>query len=344
MQGIAMNKSLIFAIIAGTIIAYGAFAVDDPIVGDKTTTSQPYVKTQVDLKQGKIPAAGTNSALGESVVMYTANGGGEIGERALFTGASDYNASEDADKLITASALKKALTLPETDTTTLECANPSDGCTLWTIVDQTAYGETITLPAGYTRLEYIQSTGTQYIDTGVKGNLNTRAELDFKFSAYTPTSGEKYGNMLGFRTDQNQQAFLCGTTNGYINEGTKLFCQFDTVTPTILQDAFIDLNRHVLTLSKDGFYIDNISYRTYPNATTFTTTKNITLFAYFSSSNFSYGKFIAYSFKLWDGNTLVRNFVPAKDSNNEIGMYDTVSGQFFRNQGSGSFTAGPVVQ
>ncbi len=121
-------------------MAMPVMADDTPATGDKTTTSQPYVKTQVDLKQGKIPAAGTNSALGESVVMYTANGGGEIGERGIYTGATDYDESEDADKLITASALNTAFTtLPTTDTTTLECANPGT-CTLWTIIDQTAYG------------------------------------------------------------------------------------------------------------------------------------------------------------------------------------------------------------
>ncbi len=110
--------------------------------GDKTTTSKPYVDTQIATKQLKIPAANTAGVgAGDSVITYTnVAGGGVIGERALFTGG-EYNASTDADKMITASALNNAFTnLPTTDTTTLECANQSDGCTLWTIVDQTAYG------------------------------------------------------------------------------------------------------------------------------------------------------------------------------------------------------------
>lgn len=109
--------------------------------GDKTTTSKPYVDTQIATKQLKIPAANTAGVgAGDSVITYTnVAGGGVIGERALFTGG-EYNASTDADKMITASALNNAFTnLPTTDTTTLECANPGT-CTLWTIVDQTAYG------------------------------------------------------------------------------------------------------------------------------------------------------------------------------------------------------------
>ena len=35
------------------------------------------------------------------------------------------------------------------------------------------------LPAGYVQIDYIQSTGSQYIDTGYKANGNTRIEAHF---------------------------------------------------------------------------------------------------------------------------------------------------------------------
>ncbi len=110
--------------------------------GDKTTTSKPYVDTQIETTQVKIPAAGAQGVgEGTSVITYTNTaGGGVIGERGLYTGGN-YSAG-DADKLITAAALNNTFTnLPTTDTTKLECANQSGGCTLWTIIDQTAYGE-----------------------------------------------------------------------------------------------------------------------------------------------------------------------------------------------------------
>ena len=43
-------------------------------------------------------------------------------------------------------------------------------------------------------------------------------------------------------------------------------------------------------------------------------------------------------------NILVQNLIPVKNSSNIIGMYDMVNGTFFTNAGSGTFTAGPVVQ
>ena len=111
------------------------FAVD----GDNVLTSKPYVDDAVSTRQDKIPAANpSNTNLGETVMTYTPNGNGEIGERELFTGGP-YDAANDADKLITASALKSAFTLPETQTTKLVCANPGT-CDLWTITNQTAYG------------------------------------------------------------------------------------------------------------------------------------------------------------------------------------------------------------
>ena len=65
------------------------------------------------------------------------------------------------------------------------------------------------------------------------------------------------------------------------------------------------------------------------------------LFAYYNSSNgITYpSKLKIYSAKFYDGNTLIRDLVP-KVENGVAGMYDSISGNFFTNQGSGSFTYG----
>ena len=44
------------------------------------------------------------------------------------------------------------------------------------------------LPSGYTQLEYIQSSGTQYIDTGIKPNQDTSIEIE----AIPSAVGETY--------------------------------------------------------------------------------------------------------------------------------------------------------
>ena len=124
-------------------ILIGTFALIMALPGyaanDKTTTSVSYVGTALDAKQAKLPAAGNaTGGTGSGVLTYTSTSG-TIGERGIFTGG-EYNASTDADKMITAAALNGAITSLTTDTTSkLVCQNSPD-CTLWTIVDQTAYG------------------------------------------------------------------------------------------------------------------------------------------------------------------------------------------------------------
>ena len=171
------------------------------------------------------------------------------------------------------------------------------------------------LPSGYTQLEYIESTGTQYIDTGIKANLNTKAILDFQLSNYN-----NRGAILGSRVDQNTNAFIIGSNSGEFVNTTYPFAQFDNVTPTSVKSLpNFDLNRHIFELSSDGFYIDRTLYLTYSNPTSFSTQENIVLFARYSSGRLVYGAFKAYSLKLYNNNTLVRDFVPAKNSSGVVG-------------------------
>ncbi len=158
-------------------------------MADNTPTSVGYVDAKLDALQATIPAAGaTGVGMGTSVITYTATSG-EIGERELFTGGK-YTASTDADKLITAAALNTAFTtLPETDTTTLKCANPGT-CTLWTIVDQMAYGVSnggsSVAPATIAMLNtLIDTVGTSscFYDAGFTGTCVTPLEKRMTWGA-----------------------------------------------------------------------------------------------------------------------------------------------------------------
>ena len=61
--------------------------------------------------------------------------------------------------------------------------------------------------------------------------------------------------------------------------------------------------------------------------------------------NVRYGKFRLYSSQLYDNGVLFQNLIPAKrNSDNAVGMWDTVSKTFFENAGTGDFGAGPNAQ
>ncbi len=129
-----------FATIVAIFISMSAFA-ETTQADRKTVSSKAYVDTSVETRQNKIPAAGTNSAnAGTTVVMYTTTGNGTIGERGIYSDPTNYTAGTDANKLVTASALKGSVTnLPTMETSKLTCANPGT-CSLWTIEDQQVYG------------------------------------------------------------------------------------------------------------------------------------------------------------------------------------------------------------
>jgi len=124
------------------IIMIGTAYAETTQADRKTVSSKAYVDTSVETRQQKIPAAGTNSAnAGTTVVMYTTTGNGTIGERGIYDNPANYTAGTDANKLVTASALKGSVTnLPTMETSKLTCANP-DTCSLWTIEDQQVYGD-----------------------------------------------------------------------------------------------------------------------------------------------------------------------------------------------------------
>ena len=326
------GKAMTFTNVAGGNLPRDVKASLGTSTTDTGLPTVSAVNTGLENKQDEIGSANTNT-----VVTYTGTPG-TLGQKGIYQDTGTYAAQQN--NLIQASTFNAALRNGLENEFVCADRDPvSNQCWLWTIDNAT---EETLLPDGYTPLEYIESTGTQYIDTGVKANLNTRVVLDFQLSSYNNN-----GYILGSRTSQNTNAFIIGSNSGKFVNTTFPFAQFDSVGPTSVQQApNFDLNRHVYELSSDGFYIDGILYTRYSNSTSFSTQENITLFGRYSSGAFAYGIYRLYSFKLYDGNNLIHSFVPAKRTrDNAIGMYDLAAPNpetaFYMNAGGGTFIDGP---
>ena len=105
-----------------------------------------------------------------------------------------------------------------------------------------------------------------------------------------------------------------------------------------------DTNKHTVKIEHTGgiLKIDDVIIAEM-GSESFTTPFNAALFGVMANSMY-YGTFTIYSYKKWTNDELVQYFIPAKrNSDSAIGMYDTVSGQFFTNQGTGEFIAGDPV-
>ena len=185
------------------------------------------------------------------------------------------------------------------------------------------------LPTGYRQVEYILSSGTQFIDTEFYPNSNTRIVLEFNasnavcvFGAYD-TGGAKG---CGLQNVSNKCYQYYGSSSGASSTAFKLNARM-----------VVDWNKNVLI-------VDGTTART-ATASTFTCSYPLYVFAlnHMGAYATGYSSMMLYHCQIYDNGTIVRDFVPCIDPSDVVGMYDTVNDRFYTNAGSGSFTAGPVV-
>ncbi len=192
------------------------------------------------------------------------------------------------------------------------------------------------LPAGYQRVEYIESTGTQWIDTGVTANKNTGFDVDFIIY----DTGTGWRSVIAAYGSEQRQLELNMNGNGisylyYIHAeddftGSRAIpanYQADTRTNVSLRyQTYTDPNGIATTITM-GDYSTDVSMFVFGRNYQDTITE-------LSSTRL-------YSLKLYDGNIEIRNFIPCyRLSDGEIGLYDTVNGVFYTNQGTGKFFKG----
>lgn len=202
------------------------------------------------------------------------------------------------------------------------CINPSGDVGLFDIVTQQFYGNAgdgvftpgnrvnVVLPSGYTRLTHIESTGTQYINTGINAIVGTKAIVGFQASA-TPTtnwwilSAVTSGSVL-FRAGVNASTFR--TDAGFAYNQTANLTSYTVATGTCSVNMTIPLY----------------------------------LFAQNEGGAVEFGKFKLYFCQLYNDGVLVRDYIPCIDTNGVVGLYDMVTASFFGNAGTGVFVAGAL--
>ena len=181
----------------------------------------------------------------------------------------------------------------------------------------------------YIKLEYIESTGTQYINTGITGEAYW--EIKGQGTYATQSSGSQVilgrvalaGYWFGI-TSQTVYGF--GASNqSDISYSTFAIAKI-TTTNTNISGTINNATIPTRTIT-DNSYINNPYLLLNGNL------GSTTYCAYYK----------LYSARCYQNNTLVRDFVPAKDENNVVCLYDKVSETYFYNQGTGDFIAGPEV-
>ena len=194
-------------------------------------------------------------------------------------------------------------------------------------------------PKGYTKFDYLESSGKQYIDTGIAPKATTRVVFGFAYTT-VPTSN----SYSGWGSANSQGAFLFGA--GGSGNFTSIVSSNWKGTDT---GVSVDQGDHVMDLVSGSQKLDGNEYGTTTIGNTDTASSEQTMYLFAGHVEWSpyvnyYMSVRVYGCEIYDGENLVRNFVPCTDDQGVPCLYDFVTKMPFYNKGTGSFVVGNVVR
>lgn len=185
------------------------------------------------------------------------------------------------------------------------------------------------LPSGYTKLEYIESDNSAWLDTGITMEKTDTVTLEAVYST-AGTSDVRYFGANGYMQ-------IAVTSGGYSINGT---AKKALGTKDEIKCAY--------TPNTESLYVNNSLIDTNDWSSYNGVAVKIGLFKMGDASNGWFpGK--AANGKLYravvtKNGATVRIFTPCKNANGIAGMWDEISSTFFQSASSFAFTAGPEVK
>ena len=199
----------------------------------------------------------------------------------------------------------------------------------------------ITIPTDYQRVEYIRSTGDggQWIDTGVPGG-NSNLRIDVSYMWDVVPAGGSYQNIISAYINETSN---CTRIIQYGAGYTYVDVNIRANRSPAYRSARVAGTRYNDSLTRTYYDVNGERLVLTETVTGSSNDHNLHLFS--SSTHGAFAKSLRlYNCKLYDGNTIVRDFVPCyRKSDDEIGLYDLVSKEFYTNKGTGTFTKGADV-
>ena len=200
-----------------------------------------------------------------------------------------------------------------------------------------------TLPSGYTELQYVTANGTQYINTELNEEQTSHAKYKASFSQGSHIGS---GHIL---SSQNLFIPFLRRDSSYNRKvvGRKFY---GTETPSTgdLDNFTWDWNKtYEIEGYKNGDVIINgVTVGTLQQGSTSSASNPLYLFTrggQISNTDYRFwGNF--YSGQIYDSNdTLIRNYIPCKNSNDVVGLYDTVTGTFYHSDSGTELIAGTIA-
>ena len=196
----------------------------------------------------------------------------------------------------------------------------------------------VRLPSAYQEVEYLESTGTQYLVAPWDGTPNiVHAKGRFMYVNLT-TVGQDWDTIFGV---PNLQLGYSNTDKfRLLNNSYRYgYVEFTNISALTIYDFEAYQSGSELSVTLNG--------ERKTGTTTQTTFVESNLYIFAMRVGYGYGDMRIYNLKAYstiDDSNLIRDFVPCyRKADNKPGMYDLVTGEFFVNQGEGEFIVGPDV-
>ena len=184
------------------------------------------------------------------------------------------------------------------------------------------------LPVGYTQCEYIESNGTQYIDTGVIGQANIKAESEIMLmegGASIPLGCYSPSRLYMISFDSN--TYLRYGYSEWVNTSTKV---------EIGRKYSISVD---FASGNQSMVLDGVTIASSSISGRVTNNYNIYAFAYNDGGRAGdFSKIKLYGLKLYQDGLLVRDYIPCQNSEGDYGLYDLVNNVFYQSASEYGFT------
>ena len=185
-------------------------------------------------------------------------------------------------------------------------------------------------------MEYIQSTGTQWIATDIIPSTTTTIDIKFQ---YTTASSSADDRVLGI--EQSSKYFILGR---FQNNFRFVYGNGSAISVNL---ATQNTNIHIAKIGYDaditcGVYFDTVAKTNNISSSYVYSSEKLNVFAT-TNGGYKASNLKVYYLKVVDNaGTVLYDLIPARNlSTSEIGLYDKVGHKWYYNSGTGDFIAGP---
>lgn len=183
------------------------------------------------------------------------------------------------------------------------------------------------LPSSYTAVNYLQSSGSQYIDTGRKLTQDSDITIDFSIVGGINRSAGIFGSRES--ASKNNLTLILDMDARFLVDFSE-YRQHRFITAASLERTKIQIN-------KAGVWVNDILKTSWSDVADFETPTNGLIFDV-GNNNWTGNKAIMRLYGYTDGDA--QQLVPCLDANGVPCLYDLIGKTALYNQGAGSFTWG----